>query len=201
MNVYVIGSCRVHGPLRGRPEYVKGVEGYTHTAREAIQRIKFVRGRQLIPNEIAPYVFLRDRPPAITPAHKLALDSADVVLVEVCSEKNVFHDGHWVNLNYAEKQGLNIRLRDRRLKTDLSVLVGMVNRLVVVQHVELPGIEPRSRFAAEVREACGELYIPVFNPSVHVVESEMLDVNHYKPKVISRMGDRLLEFLKWQLKA
>ena len=196
MKVYVIGSCRVHGPLRGRPEYVKGVEGYTHTAREAIQRIKFVRGRQLIPNEVAPYVFLRGRTPAITPEHKRALDSADVVVVEVCSEKSVFHDGYWVNLNYAEKQGLDIRLRDRHLKTDLAVLAGMVNRLVVVQHVELPGIEPRSRFAAEVREACGELDIPVFNPSGYVTEADMLDVNHYKPEVVRRIGDRLLEFLK-----
>jgi len=194
MKIYVVGSCRVHGPLRGRPGYQRPIVGYTHTAKEAIQRIRFVRGEVSIPNAVAPFVFARQQTPVVTAAHRKSLDSADVVVVEVCSAKDVFLDGYSLNLNYAKGDGEIAEVDD--LDLDLAQLKDIVSRLAVVQHVELPDIPDRSRFAARVRDTCQWLGVPVFNPTEHVTPDDMLDVNHYKPAVVKRIGDRLMEFLQ-----
>lgn len=197
MRFYVVGSCRIHGPLRGRPGYQKVLPGYTHTAKEAIQRLRFVRGQDRIPESVAPYVFSRDRTPEVTLAHRKALQDSDVVVVEICSAKEVFWHGYWLNINYAQTRSLPVDATEAdALELDIWSLKSMVNRLVVVQHVELPGMEARSRFAEKVRDACGKLGVRVFNPSDYVCEGDMLDVNHYKPAVVRRISDRLMEFLK-----
>ncbi|WP_368655395.1 hypothetical protein ABRY94_11730 [Castellaniella ginsengisoli] len=196
MRFYVIGSCRVHGPLRGRPGYGKPVVGYTHTTKEAIQRVRHIRGEIVIAHSVAPYVFSRERTPVVTAAHRRALNDADVMLVEVCSAKEMQYMGFWLNLNYAQNRELHAPVQEAaELERDLRALMRMVPRLVVVTHVDLPGIEDRARFSDRVRSACEKLDIPVFSPADHVGPDDMLDANHYKPDVVRQIGDRLMEFL------
>lgn len=194
MRFYVIGSCRVHGPLRGRPGYQPALPGYTHTAKEAIQRIRFLCGELKIPDSVSPYVFSLSRAPAVTHRHRQALDRSDVVLVEICSAKEVSLDGYWLNLNYAKDIKSDVREAED-LEGDIKTLALMCKRLMVVQHVELPGISDRSRFASQLRDVCEKLGVPVFVPADYVTPEEMLDVNHYRPEAVGRIGDRLMEFM------
>lgn len=193
----VIGSCRVHGPLRDRPGYQKSVVGYTHTAKEAIQRVRFVRGEVKISDHVAPFVFSRDSAPSVTDAQ--SLEDSDVVLVEICSAKEMQLDGYWLNLNYvAARKAFSMVTgqRTQSLTDDLMTLSAMVRRLMVVTHVDLAGLSDRAQFCREVRAACDALGIPVFSPADHVGPGDMLDVNHYKPGAIKRIGDRLMEFMQ-----
>ena len=86
--------------------------------------------------------------------------------------------------------------QDRINRGDLKALAQMVPRLAVVTHVDLPGIEDRARFSDQVRAACEKLGVPVFSPADHVGPDDMLDANHYKPDVVRRIGDRLMEFMQ-----
>ena len=169
--------------------------GYTHTAKEAIQRIRFVRGELKIPNRVAPYVFSRPHAPLVGRKHRKALASSDIVLVEICSAKEVSINGYWLNLNYAKGIKANVH-EAGNLEGDIKMLASMCKRLMIVQHVELPGLPDRSRFASQLREVCARLNVPVFVPADFVTHEDMLDVNHYKPEVVARIGDRLMEFMK-----
>lgn len=194
MKFYVIGSCRIHGPLRGRPGYQPILPGYTHTAKEAIQRMRFVRGELKIPDSVSPYVFSRPRPPLVARKYRKALESSDVVLVEICSAKEVSLAGYWLNLNYAK--GIDAEMREAGdLEGDIKTLAEMCRRLMVVQHVELPGIPDRSRFAVQLRDVCAKFGVPVFVPTDYVSPEDMLDVNHYRPEAVARIGDQLMEFM------
>lgn len=194
MRLYVIGSCRVHGPLRNKSGYQRVIPGYTHTAKEAIQRLRFIRGEVQIPDRIAPYVFSRPKAPIVTDAHRRALQSSDVVIVEVCSAKDALYDGFWLNVNYANVHGLEYQsLEACDVKEDISLLSTMVNRLVVIHHVELPGIFQRSEFAIRLRTACQQLGIQVINPTDYLQDGDMLDANHYQPFAVTKIGDRIME--------
>lgn len=194
MKVYVIGSCRVHGPLRSRPQYQKVLSGYTHTAKEAIQRIRYVRGEMQIPDSVAPFIFSRNRAPKTNREYRAALDESDVMLVEVCSGKHIQHQGYWLNLNYALARGLNVEPIEVDMAGDIKMLASMVKRLVVVQHVELAGLDERSRVARAVRNACERAGVAVFAPKVKF--DDMLDVNHYQNSVVPRIGDQIMEFIQ-----
>lgn len=197
MRFYVIGSCRVHGPLRGRSGYGRPIVGYTHTTKEAIQRIRYIRGEIVIPDSVAPYVFSRYRAPVVTATRRRALDEAGLVLVEVCSAKQVQHMGFWLNLNYASSCKLHVpALEAVDLEADFIYLMRIVPRLAVVTHVDLPGIEDRAKFSGQVRAVCDKLGVPVFSPAEFVKPGDMLDANHYKPDMIGRVGDRLMEFMQ-----
>ena len=192
VNVYVIGSCRVHGPLRTQPGYQPVVPGYTHTAREALQRLAFVRGQAGIPASVAPYVFARRQAPAINARQRRAIRSADVVVVELCSAKAAAIRGYPVNINYAQTRGAVPDIHDATatLEADLKLLLESVPRLIVAQHVEL-GIPARAQYAARLREVCGDLNVPVFDPAV--ADPVMIDPYHYDKASIRRVGAALME--------
>lgn len=191
MNVYVIGSCRVHGPLRDRAECLPAVAGYTHTAREALQRLAFVRGQASVPSSVAPYVFARRKAPALNVRQRRALAMADVVVVELCSAKGASIKGYPVNINYAATRGATPDMHDatETLEDDLKLLLASVPRLVVAQHVELD-IPARAQYAAVVREVCGDLGVPVFNPAA--ANPRMVDPYHYDAASICRVGAALM---------
>lgn len=195
MRFYVVGSCRVHGPLRAKVGYQPVLPGYTHTAKEAIQRLRFVRGDLQIPNPVAPYVFSRRVAPKVSRKHLQALENSDVTLVEICSSKEVSRDGYWLNLNYAAGAAADVR-EASDLEGDIQALASMCPRLMIVQHVELPGIPDRTRFAGQLRDVCAQLNVPVFRPSDFITTNDMLDANHYAPSALDGIGERLVAFMK-----
>lgn len=193
MKIYVIGSCRVHGPLKPVKGYCRGPVGYTHSTKESIQSIQFVRQEIEIAPELRQYVFGRSQDPWRKP-HKEWLDTADVVIVEISTGKINERQGVYLQSNYLARHGdidgVQAYKQDD-LSRDIETLKGMVNNLIVVQHIELPGIPERSAFAAELRQACATHDVPVFIPT-----GKTIDPYHYDPKALPEIRGEMLRFIR-----
>jgi len=105
MRIFVIGSCRVHRPVAsldsGVASYLTGGAGmYTHTLKEAIQRLELLRGNDKVPPSLARFVYASAAGPMWAPRMMDDLHSSDVLVVEVSSEKEVQVDGVYLQLNY-----------------------------------------------------------------------------------------------------
>ncbi|WP_338241708.1 hypothetical protein [Aurantiacibacter hainanensis] len=98
-----IGTCRIHTPLkRARNTHMVALEksrnyGFTHTANEALQQLRFMHGKIDIPERVRSLVFRH----GIETQLKSALASQpDHYLVEVSSAKRITVDGTAVQINY-----------------------------------------------------------------------------------------------------
>lgn len=98
-----IGTCRIHTPLkRARTTHLVTLEksrnyGFTHTAHEARQQLRFMRGEADIPERLRSIVFRHG-----IEAHlqdEMASEP-DWYLVEVSSAKHITIDGFAVQVNY-----------------------------------------------------------------------------------------------------
>lgn len=103
-NITVIGSCRVHEPMKSVSQAGQirlnnaGTTGYVHSLGEIIQLIDYLRGNRTIPPEIVRFI-----PPEIVAdiaqfspiLHK----ETDLFLIEVCSIKEFTICGNFVQMN------------------------------------------------------------------------------------------------------
>ena len=87
--VGVIGSCRVHDPLKevarsGRGAFMwSAFNSFTHTPAEAVQHIDFCRGRLEIPEPFAPYILRQDKLPILDDRLPNLVDSCTTFMVEM----------------------------------------------------------------------------------------------------------------------
>ncbi len=106
ISVTAIGSCRISAPLRraearGRIRRSAGrVWGYTHTAAEALQQLRFLTGGPLPPPRLHPLILAGVNPHNLDGQFH---DPAHVYLVEISSAKVVWAGEHAVQLNHVQK--------------------------------------------------------------------------------------------------
>ena len=112
--VTTIGSCRVHTPFRlladdGRITLAnRGVYGFTHYAKEAVQQLAIMRGEVRIPWGLAPYVSHRKLPQHMRDGGWVAtaindLTETDVLVVEVSSLKEIAFREYFLQINRVRK--------------------------------------------------------------------------------------------------
>src|SRR5262245_52699430 len=92
MRVGVVGSCRVHDPMKslvrsgfGRVVWYR-FNAFTHGPLDAGQYLQFCRGQLDIPDRFAPYIFRKDAAPrrdAMLPKH---VADCDAFVVELCAQ-------------------------------------------------------------------------------------------------------------------
>lgn len=191
MRFFVIGSCRVHGPLSIMTGYSSGMSGYTHNAKEAIQHISLVQKEKVVPDKLRKFVFGRDDNPW-RQSQKDSFNGADIVVVEISTGKINEFDGWYLQSNYMSRfsgapDGTKTYTQDD-LVDDIEQLKAMTKQLLVVQHIEIPGLESRSEFAKQLRDACDALDVPVYVP-----RHKTIDSNHYDPTVLKCVGKDILE--------
>ncbi len=98
-----IGTCRIHTPLkRARNTHFVALEksrnyGFTHTAHEARQQLRFMRGEIDIPERLRSLVFRHGIEPSLDAE---MASEPDHYLVEVSSAKHIVLDGYAVQVNY-----------------------------------------------------------------------------------------------------
>lgn len=108
-----MGSCRVHGPMReiaasGRCHYVHGgSRAYLHSVGEALQRLNWGLGARAIDDRLAPYCFATERAPCVTAESVRALESCDLLLLEISSAKELLCDRVNLQLNYLHRHLLS----------------------------------------------------------------------------------------------
>ena len=112
MRVLALGSCRIHEPLGAAHElgsiayqnrrFGRRRPVYIHDVYEAIQFVRLVRGEIVMPKEIRPFAYegglRRDR------GMTLALDQAEYVVVEACTDKHYEASGWTLNVNELYRQ-------------------------------------------------------------------------------------------------
>jgi tetratricopeptide (TPR) repeat protein len=90
LSITPIGTCRLKTPLqRGEARYpirldLQRIYGFTHTSEEALQQLRYRRGEQTFPSDVATLLFrpgdtCRDEPAQLRPA--------DLTIVEISSAK------------------------------------------------------------------------------------------------------------------
>jgi hypothetical protein len=94
MKILVFGSCRVGGPLQSvreikeRVTFVARDVVFTHSAQEALQQVKMLRGEH-VPPAMLPYLW-DEREPC-----EIDTTSQDVCVLEVCTRK-AHECGEWL---------------------------------------------------------------------------------------------------------
>ncbi len=108
--VGVIGSCRVHDPLKEIARSGRGVflwsafNSFTHTPAEAAQHIAFCRKRLEIPEPFAPYILRQDKVPVLDGRLPNLVESCTTFMVEM-SGLNYLRCGHYIfNQDYFSQQ-------------------------------------------------------------------------------------------------
>lgn len=98
-----IGTCRINNPLRrARPTHDFALEksrnyGFTHTAHEALQQLRFMLGEIDIPERARQVSFRHGRGGELSETMET---QPDHYLVEISSAKNITLDGYAVQINY-----------------------------------------------------------------------------------------------------
>lgn len=106
LSIVPIGTCRIHTPFT-RAEASGGVEvlrarnyGFTHTAEEALQQLRYMRGETDFPAEVKPILF---RPGSEEKLSKQNFVEPDLYVIEISSAKLITVDGVAVQMNYLKR--------------------------------------------------------------------------------------------------
>jgi|GEM_PF-3383792 len=108
--VGVIGSCRVHDPLKevarsGRGAFMwSAFNSFTHTPPETVQHIAFCRGLLEIPEPFGPYILRQDKIPLLDDRLPSLVETCTTFMVEM-SGMDYLRCGHYVfNQDYFSQQ-------------------------------------------------------------------------------------------------
>src|SRR5689334_22776659 len=107
MQVLALGSCRVHLPLTaaqqaGEIDYLnlrfkRNRPIYLHDVHEAIQFVRLARGELAMPDNVLPFAY--DRGLRVDRGMIAALDRAERVVLELCTDKHYEAAGWTLNVN------------------------------------------------------------------------------------------------------
>ncbi len=103
-----LGSCRVRNPLfglreRGELRLCDGGPCPTHSAAEALQILRLVRGEIDIPDAFAPYVFETEKTPPTARLAQIVDGGVEVFLLEVCDDRQFSCGGVLLQQNFVSR--------------------------------------------------------------------------------------------------
>lgn len=225
LTVSAIGSCRIHTPIRllarGRIRTDhQGAEWYTHSTRDALQKLKIVRGQLQIPDELVPLIAETHEQKWNPGAHRPDFYGAtDVFVIEICSRKIASYEGiyfqqwparmvmtdpdqHGVLASYVEKAKHRLQ-SEGEIMDDLDRLCTRLAKPVVfVSHVNVKMTDgrpfPDRRLLRDLLEAfsAADSRATFFDPTPVVLEfgeeGAMLDSGHYREEFYSVLAKKLL---------
>lgn len=102
----VIGTCRVHNPMRAMIEQGlidlvwREFNAFTHGPTEAIQYLRFVRGEGFIPGAFAPFIFRTEETPAVGEKLSNTVRELDFLIVEVSAFSRISCGPYEFQQNY-----------------------------------------------------------------------------------------------------
>lgn len=103
-----LGSCRVRNPLhvlreRGELRLCDGGPCPTHSAAEALQTLRLVRGEITIPDAFAPYVFETEKTPPTARLAQVLAGGVEVFILEICDDRQFSCDGILLQQNFVSR--------------------------------------------------------------------------------------------------
>lgn len=223
MNFTLFGSCRINNILNNNN--LNNVLNYTHSTKEVIQLIKFLKGELVIPE---PYNKLCFRT-AITRNifiyykdnyNKLFVDT-DTFIIEICSSKKYTHNNFYLQHLCVDKRfsGWNEvtpkeilnnfiieKQSDEEIENDILEIQKMLypKKIIIVSHynVKKDGqyINSRNHLINLLDNICKKYNITFINPSIvlssYSQEQVMLsDLGHYTKFGIEQFSKYMNNFL------
>lgn len=216
-NTTLFGSCRINGIESNNNINTK--VSFTHSTKEVIQMIKFLRGDIKIPYPYSRFCFRT----GIMNCHSISnvnfiqtfLES-DSFIVEICSRKLYIHEGYYIHQlavdnNYIFKASLPnnilqtlqyIKQTDDEIRNDMFEIINLLpkGRVVFATHYnsKLNGdyIPSRNNLINLVETVCDNAGVPCVNPTKVLGKYEQSDVmagdlGHYNQLGTIRMRRHL----------
>ncbi len=233
LTVSAIGSCRVFTPINTQRSLGKinvahgGAEWYTHTTREALQKLKIVQRKVTVPDELVPLVVETNDKKWHPEAHSPDFyDKTDVFVVEICSRKifsgSEFYFQQWCVQKVLHEQDTpqallqKVNDADKRVQSQAEVLKDMkllCDRLgkpvIFVSHINVPMANgkpfvERNAIRDILQSFCASDPRAVFfdpTPTVqqHGVADALIDSGHYKPDFNKVIGAELFDLIQRHL--
>jgi hypothetical protein len=186
----LFGSCRIHKV--GNNNYLNMELTFTHTTKEVIQFIEFLKGEKEMP---PPYDRLCFRTPLdlrwnhgvqLTEAHKQKYNETKVFIVELCSRKKYIHNGYYLYClsgepklrsdsiyvpEYVKNEIQIVKQTDKEIEDDIEEIQRLIHphKLIIVSHynAKLNGeyIPDRNNLINLLNKICSHKNIPFINPS------------------------------------
>ncbi len=98
-SVTLFGTCRLH-KVEGSNN-INELINYTHSTKEVIQQIKFMKGELTIPFPLNIFCFRtsisNSRPIQYRPLYKELFDKSDIFIIEICSRKNYKYNNFYLH--------------------------------------------------------------------------------------------------------
>jgi len=221
--VTAFGSCRVSYVANNTR--LSDAITYTHTTREVLQLIHFIRGHLMLPPPYDRICFrnglLRGAPLQWEPVFRDLYEQTDVFVVEVCSRKKYMHGGlclhdlsvddRFPNFNRGTPAKILEEFKleeqtDEEIRQDLLELKATLapKKMVVVSHynAKLGGeyLASRNALVQFLKEVCAENVIPFLDPTEMLSEfsQELMispDLSHYTQFGMNEFTRKLNAFI------
>jgi hypothetical protein len=189
MSVTLFGSCRINDVKNSNN--LNNLLNYTHSTKEVIQLIEFLKGEKNIPT---PYNKLCFRTPIIFPEidissnemYKQLFIDSEYCVIEICSKKLYTHNGYYLhhlcvdrrfsqwNKNTPKDIFDNYKIE---IQTDAEILNDIIHikkilspkKIIIVSHynslVNNVPFAPRNELILLLKKICNDNDIPFINPT------------------------------------
>ncbi len=224
MSVTLFGSCRL-GKIHNNNN-LNNLINFTHSTKEVIQLIKFLKGELSIPK---PYNKLCFRTAICentfidyNDTYNKLFVNTDVFVIEICSNKKYIHNGFYLHHlcvdkrfatynNNAPREVLNnftiLKQSDEEIEDDILEIQKMLypKKIVIVSHYNSKQngkyINSRNNLIHLLDSICKKYNIPFINPTIilsnYTQEQVMTnDLGHYTNFGIDNISNYINNFLK-----
>ena len=225
-NIAVIGSCRVFNPVNilSRENKIlhhsQGIDWYTHSTCDALQKIDIVKKNIEVPNELLPLLVHTNYGYDASVFRKDIFDNSDVFIVEISSIKVIKYgfwylqqwcvrdvleneDSDYKDRHYILDKLLKYKQNETELKDHLRrICVSIGKPIIFVSHFDVPVengnlLPERSLIRSTLINFCKDTEILHFDPTDLILRhghSESLsDHSHYLQSFEQVVADKLYD--------
>jgi hypothetical protein len=224
MSITLFGSCRLNN-IRNH-NGLNNLINYSHSTKEVIQFINFLKGELSIPNPYNKLCFrtaIRDNKFIdYNDTYNKLFINTDIFIIEICSNKKYIHNGFFLHHLCVDKRFSRYnkntpheilnnfiieKQSDEEIENDILEIQKMLypKKIIIVSHYNSKQngeyINSRNNLINLLDSICKKYDIPFINPTIVLVnysqEQVMTsDLGHYTPFGIYEFSNYMNNFLK-----
>lgn len=198
-SVTLFGSCRIQNVHK--KNNICDIN-YTHSTKEVIQMIQFLRGKLNMPDIYSKLCFrtgiLKNKSIAYDKKINDTFDSSNLVLIEICSMKKYIHNGYYLHHLCVDKRKNQAYRKntpkyildnytiehqsDKEIENDIKHIKSMLHpkKIIIISHynVKLDNkyLVKRNKLVNLLENVCINVKIPFINPTQVLKEYKQKDV-------------------------
>lgn len=224
MNLFLLGSCRIHRPIRksmdnGHCVLLNRIDPcwFMHTARAARQAVEIIQGEIDPPLELRDLIFETDNQRIIDFRAPDMIRGADALILEICTLSSIDLNGWEANAHriwHANKEddprvrsAVKTMQTSEEIANDIRNISDMTQKpIMVVNHISITGIpeldSSRKILTDTLKDAAKMIDFVLFDTTI-VLESvprsiALKDHNHYTAEFETTLGSAMIAHLQSQ---